>query len=132
VLKIKQKEGTSLDSPRCKVASSLKRLSISLYRGLEVHKTSGNSPITLKIIALTNITVIKTSVSVVYLLVYYSIYYPPLLCTSCGSSKICLPPIYNPIGEFQVKLGALFTVYHWDGQTICLFQAWRVLTTRGI
>jgi hypothetical protein len=54
--------------------------------------------ITLKIIALTNITlIIETSISVVYLLVYYSIYYSPLLCTSCGDLKICLPPMYIPI-----------------------------------
>jgi hypothetical protein len=56
--------------------------------------------ITLKIIALTNITIIETSVPVVYLLVYYSIYYPPLLFTSCDVSKICLPPMYNII-EFS-------------------------------
>jgi hypothetical protein len=42
--------------------------------------SSLNKLITLKIITLTNITLIETSVSVVYLLVYYLIYYPPLLC----------------------------------------------------
>jgi hypothetical protein len=68
-----------------------------------------NKLITIKIIALTNITMIETSVSVVYLLVYYSIYYPPLLCTSCDVSKICLPPIYNaitfsPNDQIQPKL----------------------------
>jgi hypothetical protein len=59
--------------------------------------SSLNKLITLKIIALTNITIIKTYVPVVYLLVYYSIYYPPLICTSCDVSKICLPPMYNVI-----------------------------------
>jgi hypothetical protein len=68
--------------------------------------------ITIKIITLTNITLIETSVSVVYLLVYFSIYYPPLLCTSCDVSKICLPPIYNPIAfspddQIQPKLFVL-------------------------
>jgi hypothetical protein len=59
--------------------------------------SSLNKLITLKIIALKNVTLIETSVSVVYLLVYYSIYYPPLLCTSCDVSKICLPPMYIQI-----------------------------------
>jgi hypothetical protein len=58
--------------------------------------------ITLKIIALTNITLIETSKSLVYILVYYLIYHPPLLCTSCDVSKICLPPIYNPITFSQM------------------------------
>jgi hypothetical protein len=62
--------------------------------------SSLNKLITLKVISLTNITLIETSVPVVYLLVYYSIYYPPLLCTSCDVSKICLPPICNPITFF--------------------------------
>jgi hypothetical protein len=59
--------------------------------------SSLNKLITLKIEVLANITITKTSVLVVYLLVYYSIYYPPLLCTSCNISKICLPPMYNVI-----------------------------------
>jgi hypothetical protein len=59
--------------------------------------SSLNIPITITIITLTNITLIETSVPVVYLLVYYSIYYSPLLCTSCDVSKIYLPPIYNPV-----------------------------------
>jgi hypothetical protein len=53
-----------------------------------------NIPITIKIIALTNITLIETSVLVVYLLLYYLISNLPLLCTSCGDSKICLPCLY--------------------------------------
>jgi hypothetical protein len=59
-----------------------------------------NKLIPLTIITLTNITLIETSVSVVYLLVYFSIYYPPLLCTSFDVSKICLPPVYNFIESF--------------------------------
>jgi hypothetical protein len=59
--------------------------------------SSLNKLITLKISALTNITLIETSVLAVYLLVYYSIYYSPLLSTSCDVSKMCLPPIYIPI-----------------------------------
>ena len=46
-----------------------------------------NIAITIKIIALNNTTVIDTSVSVLYLLLYYSIRNPPLLCTSCDISK---------------------------------------------
>jgi hypothetical protein len=68
-----------------------------------------NKLITLKINVLANITITKTSVLVVYLLVYHSIYYPPLLCTSCDVSKICLSPMYNvvefsPNDQIQPKL----------------------------
>jgi hypothetical protein len=66
-------------------------------RWISYNRNPDNKLITLNIIALTNITLIETSVSVFYLLAYYSIYYPPLLCTSWDVSKICLPPIYNPI-----------------------------------
>jgi hypothetical protein len=59
--------------------------------------SSLNKLITLQIIALTYATLIETSVLAVYLLVYYSIYYSPLLCTSCDVSKMCLPPMYIPI-----------------------------------
>jgi hypothetical protein len=59
--------------------------------------SSLNKLITLKLNVPANITLIERSVSVVYLLVYYSIYYPHLLCTSCDVSKICLPPMYIPI-----------------------------------
>jgi hypothetical protein len=74
--------------------------------------SSLNILITLKIIALANITLIETSVLAVYLLVYYSIYYSPLLCTSCDVSKICLPPMYIPIecspnDQIQPKLFVL-------------------------
>ena len=48
----------------------------------------------MKITALNNITLIETSVLALYLLVHYLIFNVPLLCTSCGDSKICLPPIY--------------------------------------
>jgi hypothetical protein len=73
--------------------------------------SSLNKVITLKINVLTNITLIETSVSVDYLLVYYSIHYPYLLCTSCDVSKICLPPMYNviessPDDQIQPKLFA--------------------------
>jgi hypothetical protein len=46
VLKFEQKKCTLLDSPRCKDVSSLARLSVSLHRGLEVRRTSGNPPST--------------------------------------------------------------------------------------
>jgi hypothetical protein len=41
--------------------------------------------------------------------------YPPLLCTSCGNSKICLPPMYNviecsPEDQIPLKLLSLLTV----------------------
>jgi hypothetical protein len=62
---------------------------------IPVHNGSSlNIPITIKIIALTNRTLIETSVLVVYLLLYYLIFNPPLLCTSCGDSKICVPSLY--------------------------------------
>jgi hypothetical protein len=61
--------------------------------------SSLNKLIAIKIIALTNITLIETSVLVVYPSLVYSIYYPPLLCTYCDVSKICLPPMYNVIIE---------------------------------
>jgi hypothetical protein len=68
--------------------------------------------ITVKIITLTNITPIETSVLLVYPGFVHSIYYPPLLCTSCDVSKICLPPMYNiiessPDDQIQPKLFAL-------------------------
>jgi hypothetical protein len=59
--------------------------------------SSFNIPITIKIIALTNRTLIETSVLVVYLIIYSLIFNPPLLCTSCGDSKNCLPSLYNLI-----------------------------------
>ena len=55
--------------------------------------SSLNIPITIKIIALTNVTVIETSELALYLLVYYLIFNLPFLCTFCGDSKICLLPI---------------------------------------
>ena len=62
--------------------------------------SSLNIPITIKIIALTNIRMIETSVLLLYPLIHYLIFNPPLLCTSCGDSKICLPSLYNLI-EFS-------------------------------
>jgi hypothetical protein len=62
--------------------------------------SSLNKLITLKINVLANIKITKTSVLVVYLLVYYSVYYPPLLCASCDDSKIYLPSMYNVIEFF--------------------------------
>jgi hypothetical protein len=59
-----------------------------------------NIPITIKIIALTNRTLIETSVLVVYLFLYYLIFNPPLLCTSSWRFEICLPSLYTPI-EFS-------------------------------
>ena len=42
--------------------------------------SSFNIPITIKFIALTNITIIETSVVALYLLLDYLIFNPPLLC----------------------------------------------------
>ena len=71
--------------------------------------SSLNIPITIKIIALTNRTIIKTTVSLLYLLVHYLIFNPPLLCTSSWRFEICLPPIYDliafsPDDQIQPKL----------------------------
>jgi hypothetical protein len=54
--------------------------------------SSLNVPMTIKIIALTNRTLIETSVLVVYLLLYYLNFNLPLLCTSCGNSKSACHP----------------------------------------
>jgi hypothetical protein len=71
--------------------------------------SSLNIQITMKIIALTNRTLIETSVLVLYLLIDYLIFNPPLLCTSSWRFVICLPPIYNliefsPNDQIQPKL----------------------------
>jgi hypothetical protein len=42
-----------------------------------------------------NITMIDYSLSLLYLLLCSSICNPPLLCTSYGNPKMCLPSIYN-------------------------------------
>jgi hypothetical protein len=55
--------------------------------------SSLNIPITVKIIASTSITLIETSILVVYLLLYYLIFNPPLLCTSSWRFEICLPSL---------------------------------------
>jgi hypothetical protein len=62
--------------------------------------SSLNIPITIKIVALTNITLIETSVLAVYLLLNYLIFNLPLLCTSSWRFEICLPSLYNLI-EFS-------------------------------
>ena len=62
--------------------------------------SSFNIPITIKIIALSNITVIETSVLALYLSLHYLFFNLPLLCTSSWRFEICLPPIYNPV-EFS-------------------------------
>jgi hypothetical protein len=46
------------------------------------NESSLDIPITIKIIALTNITLIETFVLLLYLLLYYLIFNLPLLCTS--------------------------------------------------
>jgi hypothetical protein len=45
---------------------------------------------------LINITITETETSLLllYLLLFFSIRNPHLLCTSCGDSKICLPSLY--------------------------------------
>jgi hypothetical protein len=60
--------------------------------------SSLNIPITIKIIALTNITLIETSILVVYLLLYYLIFNLPLSGTS--SWRFELPSLYMLI-EFS-------------------------------
>jgi hypothetical protein len=81
--------------------------------------SSLNILITLKINVLAKITVTKTSVLAVYPSLVYSFYYPPLLCTSCDVSKICLPPMYIPIesspnDQISPKLFSLIkiTIYY--------------------
>jgi hypothetical protein len=64
------------------------------------NRTSLYIPITIKIIGLTNITLIETSVLVFYLLIYYLIFNPPLLCTSSWRFENCLPSLYMLI-EFS-------------------------------
>jgi hypothetical protein len=56
--------------------------------------SSLNIPITIKIISLTNRTLIETSVLVVYLLLYYLIFNLPLLCTSSWRFENRLPSLY--------------------------------------
>ena len=65
--------------------------------------------ITVKIITLTNVTLIESSVPVLYLLIYYLIFNFPLLCTSSWRFEICLPSIYDhiqfsPNDQIQPKL----------------------------
>jgi hypothetical protein len=62
--------------------------------------SSLNIPITIKIIALTNRTLIETSVLLLYLILYYLIFNCPLLCTSSWRFEICLPSLYMLI-EFS-------------------------------
>jgi hypothetical protein len=74
--------------------------------------SSLNVTIRIKIIALTNITVIETSVLALYLLVHYLIFNIPLLCTSSWRFEIRLPPIYiviefSPDDQIQPKLFVL-------------------------
>ena len=74
--------------------------------------SSLNVTITIKIIVLTNITLIETSVLAFYLLVYYLIFNLPLLCTSSWRFEICLSPIYiliefSPNDQIQPKLFVL-------------------------
>ena len=54
-----------------------------------------NEPITIKIIALTYVVMMETSLILLYSLLYHSIHNPSLLCTSCDDSKICLPSLYK-------------------------------------
>jgi hypothetical protein len=56
--------------------------------------SSLNVPKTIKNFALANRTLLEISVLVVYLLLYYLIYNPPLLCTSSWRFEICLPSLY--------------------------------------
>ena len=56
------------------------------------NESSLNITITVKIIELTDITIIEISVQALYLLVYNLIFNLPLLCTSCGNSKSACHP----------------------------------------
>ena len=74
--------------------------------------SSLNLPITIKFIALTNTTIVETSVVALYLLLYYLIFNLPLLCTSSWRFEIRLPPIYiviefSPNDQIQPKLFVL-------------------------
>ena len=76
------------------------------------NESSLNITIRLKIIEIANITVIKTSVLALYLLVHYLIFNLPLLCTSSWRFEIRLPPIYvviefSPDDQIQPKLFVL-------------------------
>ena len=62
--------------------------------------SSLNVTISIRIIALTNITLIETSVLVLYLSIHSLIFNFPLLCTSSWRFEICLPVMYDPI-EFS-------------------------------
>ena len=62
--------------------------------------SSLNVTIRIRIIALTNITLIETSVLVLYLSIHSLIFNFPLLCTSSWRFETCLPVIYDPI-EFS-------------------------------
>ena len=71
--------------------------------------SSLNVTIRMKIIALTNITVIETSVSALYLSIHYLIFNFPLLCTSSWRFEMCLPPIeifieFSPDDQITPKL----------------------------
>ena len=62
--------------------------------------SSLNVTISIRIIALTNITLIETSVLVLYLSIHSLIFNFPLLCTSSWRFETCLPVIYDPIEFF--------------------------------
>jgi hypothetical protein len=62
--------------------------------------SSLNIPITIKIIAFTNITLLETSVLVVYLLLYYLNLKSSSLIHLLWQFEICLPSLYNLI-EFS-------------------------------
>ena len=71
--------------------------------------SSINVTIRIKIIALTNIILLETSVLVLYLSINYLIFNFPLLCTSSWQFEICLPPIqilieFSPDIQIQPKL----------------------------
>jgi hypothetical protein len=80
--------------------------------------SSLNIPITIKIIALTNMTLIETSVLAVYIHNCFIIFIiRPLLCISCDVSKICLPPMYkviesSPDDQIPPKLFSLVNSTH--------------------
>ena len=91
--------------------------------------SSFNEPITIKIIALTNVIMIETSILLLYPLLYYLIHNPSLLCTSCDNSKICLPSLYKlteflptdqsqpdhffAVNNTNIKISSVKFVFYW-------------------
>ena len=93
--------------------------------------SSLNVPITIKIIALTNITLIETSVSVLYLSIHSLIFNFPLLCTSSWRFEICLPVMYDPI-EFSPDIQITPKLFVSINSTDIYISSYKRLLNRSI